>query len=100
MSNYPYNPFVVPARRTESTGSLLSKVSMLLVPAMGLSALGSYMGRNITGGAAPWILIGVFFIGAITLRSVLRKAGPAAGIAMFAAWTFVTGLMLGPVLAL
>lgn len=88
---------------TSVTGTLFTKVSMLLTGALGVAAAGAFAGHAITGFGAMIVLmilfiggsIGVMFAGAAAKEG--RLSSPAA-IGIMLAWNFITGLFLGPVM--
>jgi len=78
-----------------SKGSLFSKVSLLLTISFALSAAGAYMGQGITSIGAMIGLGLLFFFGSFGVR-IAAKSSVNAGVFALGAWTFVTGLFLGP----
>lgn len=80
---------------TLSKGGLFAKVSLLLTGTFAISAVGTYLGAGITSFAAIITLGILFLVGAIALPFVAKKS-TGAGIAVLAAWTFISGLFLGP----
>ncbi|MBX9696309.1 MAG: Bax inhibitor-1 family protein [Cyanobacteria bacterium] len=81
-----------------SQGGLFAKVSLLLTCSMGMAALGTFLGSGITSGVLMVGLIVLYFVGAFGVRIAARTSKELA-IVVLAAWTFVTGLMMGPVIA-
>ncbi len=81
-----------------STGGLLAKVSLLLTGSMGLAALGTYLGSGITSGATMILLVVLYFAGAIGVKLASRVSKELA-LFVLAGWTFITGMMMGPVIA-
>lgn len=77
---------------------LFAKVSLLISAALGVTALGAYVGSGITSVAAFIGLAILFFAGAFVTRLAVRFS-PAAGITCLVGWSFVSGLFLGPTLA-
>lgn len=76
--------------------TLMTKVAVLLAGCMGIGGLGAYFGRNIRTLGAFIILALVFVFGTI---GVIYGAhlSPVLGVALLGGWTFVSGLLLGPV---
>ncbi len=78
-----------------SKGGLFSKVSLLLTASMGISALGTYLGSGITSLAAI-IVLAIAFIAGAFIVPFAAKSSKEAGLIALAAWTFISGLFLGP----
>lgn len=74
---------------------LFSKVSLLLSASLGLSALGTYMGRDIQSGGLFIGLLVAFIAGAIAVP-FMAKRSRNLGLVGLTAWVFVSGLFLGP----
>lgn len=76
--------------------SIFVKVAMLLSMSMLLGAAGTWVGRNVRSLGACIGLGVVFLLGTIGVFFA-AAASPGVGIAALAAWTFVSGLFIGPV---
>lgn len=77
--------------------SLLTKVAILMAGSWGAGAVGAWAGRKIESG---WALIGLgllFVLGSVGVI-VAAKASTAFGISLLFAWTFISGLFMGPVI--
>lgn len=75
--------------------TLLTKVAMLLAGCMAVGGLGAYFGRFLK---SPAVFIGLaiaFVLGTIGVFFAAH-AGPVIGVLALAAWTFVSGLVIGP----
>ena len=75
--------------------TLFSKVSLLLSLTMLISAFGTWVGSGITSVGAIIALGIVFLVGVIGVFFA-AKVSPTAGVIALAAWTFVSGLFIGP----
>lgn len=80
---------------TTSRGGLFSKVSLLLTATMGISAFGTYLGAGITSLGAI-IALAIAFIAGAFIVPFAAKSSKEAGLVALAAWTFISGLFLGP----
>ncbi len=78
---------------------LFGKVALLLMCCMLVGGVGTYVGRGIrTLGA--FIGLSILFIGGAIGVFLAASAHPAIGISLLMAWTFVSGLLLGPAIAM
>lgn len=77
--------------------SLFSKVALLLSLSFLNSALGSWVGADITSTGAVIVLAILFLAGAFVVPFA-AAASTSAGFVALSAWTFISGLFLGPVL--
>jgi FtsH-binding integral membrane protein len=77
--------------------SIFVKVALLLTMSMLGGAAGTWCGRNIRSGATM-IGLGIAFILGTIGVFFAAHAGAGIGIAALAAWTFVSGLFIGPVI--
>ncbi len=75
--------------------SLFSKVSLLLYGTFIVSALGTLAGAGITSTGTILVLAILFLAGAIVVPLLALRSAPA-GVVALAAWTFISGLFLGP----
>lgn len=78
-----------------SKSGLFSKVSLLLSLSFIISAVGTFMGAGITSMAAIIVLAILFLVGAFVVPLAARSS-TTAGITALSAWTFISGLFLGP----
>lgn len=76
--------------------TLFDKVMVLLACCMFISAGGTYIGRNIRSVGAVIGLGITFLVGSIAVYIMADSVAPGTGIALLFAWTFVSGLFLGP----
>lgn len=75
--------------------TLLSKVALLLTGSMMLGSLGCFVGRHIRSIGAFIVLLILFLGGAFGVMYA-ASVSPAVGITSMFAWTFVSGLFIGP----
>jgi FtsH-binding integral membrane protein len=78
-----------------NTGSLFSKVALLLTVALSITALGTFLGAGITSGWTIVTLIVLFFAGAFVVPFAADRS-PTLGIIAYGGWSLVCGLFLGP----
>lgn len=79
----------------EST-PLMAKVMSLLVPTLAAGAVGTYVGRNLRG----WLpVIGIFVASIVGIFIINAMAATALATPLLLGWGFVTGMMLGPLVA-
>ena len=74
---------------------LLGKVSLLLSGSLALSGLGTYLGRDITGGGTFITLMVLFLAGVFIVPWAVKKSA-SLGRWVMLAWVFESGLFLGP----
>lgn len=76
--------------------TLFTKVMLLVVLSLGVSAFGIYVGRFIRSLAAIIVLGITFLVGSFAVYLLETSVSPGVGVAMLLAWVFVSGLFLGP----
>jgi len=82
---------------TATRSGLCARVSLLLTISLGLSGLGTYMGRNLNGGAL--IVTMVAFIAGVFIVPLIARRSDQGGTIALGAWTFVSGLFIAPAIA-
>lgn len=75
--------------------ALMTKVFLLLSGCMAVGGLGAYFGRNIRSLGAFIVLAIAFVLGTIGVI-MASHLNPLVGVGVLAAWTFVSGLVMGP----
>jgi FtsH-binding integral membrane protein len=76
--------------------TIFSKVAVLLCMSMLSGAFGAYIGRGIRSVAAFIVLAIAFIGGTIGVYFASTAADPTIGVLALGAWTFVSGLFVGP----
>ncbi len=77
--------------------TLITKVAMLLAGCMAIGGVGAFVGRGVRSLGAFICLAVLFIFGTIGVI-VAAHASPVLGVCTLAAWTFVSGMILGPAL--
>lgn len=75
---------------------LFAKVAMLLTGSMLVGGLGAYVGRNIRSLGAMIGLAILFIGGSIGVFIAAGSLSAPVAVALMLAWTFVSGLVIGP----
>lgn len=79
---------------TATRSGLFARVSLLLTLSLGLSALGTYLGRNIDG--AVFIVTLVAFIAGTFIVPFVARKSEQGGLIALAVWVFISGLFISP----
>jgi FtsH-binding integral membrane protein len=91
-----------PARKTEilfMKSGLFAKTFLLLAMAMGLCSVGVYAGKDMVVGLGGLIALIIAFLGGAIVTRIVAHFNTQIGLVCLGAWTFVTGLFIGPALA-
>ena len=88
---------IVARMAPEGQTPLLGKVMVLLGPTLATASAGAYYGRQIRS----WIaVIGLFVLAIIGVFLIRAAGGSDIAVGLLLGWGFITGMMLGPTIAM